>query len=155
MSSRKLISSALIIAIMGIAQMVPAYSGLDGPEYYLIPHNKAREELGLPALEWDEKLAEYAKETASIHEEDCELEHSMGPYCENLAGGSGDVMTGTDATNMWVSEKEFWDEKSQTCADNEECGHYTNIIDPENHKMGCVKIACPSGGLIFQCDYSG
>ncbi|WCJ19107.1 Pathogenesis-related protein 1 [Euphorbia peplus] len=152
--SRKYFSALIINILTGIALIIPAYSGPDGPEYYLKPHNEAREAVGVPPIKWDPKLAEYAKETASRHKKYCELEHSMGPYTENIAGGTGDVMTGTDATNMWVGEKQFWDSQSQTCY-NVECGHYTSIVDPRNTKMGCAKITCPNGGLIFQCDYSG
>ncbi|WCJ18092.1 Pathogenesis-related protein 1 [Euphorbia peplus] len=144
---------ALIIVFLGIVLIKPSHGAKDKPQDYLVPHNKARADVGLPPLTWSKELAHYAYSSAVTHKEGCELEHSTGPYAENIAGGTGSVMTGTDATNMWVGEKEFYDHKTQTCAKDKECGHYTNIIASGTHQIGCAKINCATNeGLIFQCD---
>ncbi|BBG95244.1 pathogenesis-related protein-1-like protein [Prunus dulcis] len=76
-------------------------------------HNKARKEVGNKPLKWNTTLAQYAQEYADKRVGDCAMEHSMGPWGENLA--SGDGMSGAAATKYWVTEKEFYDEKSNKC----------------------------------------
>ncbi|KAJ0077824.1 hypothetical protein Patl1_37279 [Pistacia atlantica] len=53
----------------------------------------------------------------------CDLDHSMGPYGENLAEGYGNL-NGVDAVKMWVSEKPNYDYASNSCV-GDECLHYT------------------------------
>ncbi|KAK2437122.1 pathogenesis-related protein 1 precursor [Trifolium repens] len=59
----------------------------NSPEDYLDAHNKARAEVGVPPLCWDETLEAYAKNYSESKIESCEMVHSGGPYGENLAEG--------------------------------------------------------------------
>ncbi|WCJ18094.1 CAP (Cysteine-rich secretory proteins Antigen 5 and Pathogenesis-related 1 protein) superfamily protein [Euphorbia peplus] len=149
-------SLAIIIVLLGLALIRPSHGAADKAEDYLVPHNKARKDVGLPPLTWSPKLAAYAYSTALAHKDGCKPEYtSTGPFPENVIGGSGPEMTAADATNKWVSQKEFYDPKTQTCAKDKECRHYTNIISSGAHRMGCAKINCSTNdGLLFQCNYS-
>ena len=59
-------------------------------------HNQARSEVGVGPLSWNQTLAAYAQNYADQRSGDCEMEHSGGPYGENLAEGYGN-MDGSDA----------------------------------------------------------
>ncbi|CAL0308160.1 unnamed protein product [Lupinus luteus] len=47
---------------------------------FLIAHNKARAEVGVPPLRWNKALAVYAKIYAKSTIRECRMEHSNGPY---------------------------------------------------------------------------
>ena len=54
---------------------------------------------------------------------DCKLEHSQGPYGENLVVGY-DTFSVVEAVNLWVAEKPNYNHKSYKCI-NGECLQYT------------------------------
>ena len=64
---------------------------------YLDAHNTAHSNVGVGPLIWDDKVAAYAQQYASQLATDRNLVHSHGQYGENLAAGSGDFMTATNA----------------------------------------------------------
>ncbi|KAL0412642.1 UNVERIFIED_CONTAM: Pathogenesis-related protein 1A [Sesamum radiatum] len=76
-----IISSAM--AARGLSQ--PQSS----PQAFLDAHNRARAQVGVRPLVWNETVANYALDYAHKRYGDCELEHSQGPYGENLAEGGG------------------------------------------------------------------
>nr|CAN74707.1 hypothetical protein VITISV_036361 [Vitis vinifera] len=77
---------------------------------------------------WDKKLANYASQYVSEKLiGDCNLEHSGGPYGENLAAGGATDFDGADAVKMWVSEKPYYNYDSNSCVGGE-CGHYTQVV---------------------------
>lgn len=43
----------------------------------------------------------------------------------------------TKAVDDWDSEKKFYDFDSNTCADNEQCGHYTQNVWAGTTSVGC------------------
>jgi hypothetical protein len=86
----------------------------NSPQDYLEVHNQARDEVGVGPLYWDHNLEAYAQNYANKRIKDCELEHSMGPYGENLAEGYGEV-NGTDSVKFWLSEKPNYDYHSNSC----------------------------------------
>ncbi|XP_010245650.1 PREDICTED: basic form of pathogenesis-related protein 1-like [Nelumbo nucifera] len=123
----------------------------DSPEDYLHAHNIVRSEVGVGPLTWDSKVAAYAHNYASQRIGDCKLEHSDGPYGENIAGG-GDPFPGVDAVKMWASEKQYYDYASNSCIGGE-CGHYTQVVWRNSVRLGCAKVHCNNGGIFIICNY--
>ncbi|XP_042511018.1 pathogenesis-related protein 1C-like [Macadamia integrifolia] len=120
---------------------------------YLAAHNAARSEVGVGSMTWNDTVAAYAQNYANQRSGDCQnLVHSGGPYGENLAWSSGD-MSATDAVNMWVAEKAYYDYNSNSCASGEVCGHYTQVVWRNSVRLGCARIQCSSGGTFITCNY--
>ncbi|KAG6740199.1 hypothetical protein POTOM_055639 [Populus tomentosa] len=95
---------------------------------YLVPHNLERAKLGLPPLRWSKKLANFASSWAHRRREDCALIHSNSDYGENLFWGSGKDWKPGDAVATWAEEKGDYSYKTNRCAHNKDCLHYTQIV---------------------------
>ncbi|KAL6219147.1 hypothetical protein ACLB2K_012353 [Fragaria x ananassa] len=128
---------------------VPA--SLNPNQDFLDEHNKARAEVGVGPMKWNDTLAAYAQDYANKKIENCEMVHSEGPYGECLAEGYGD-MTGAEATKFWVTEKENYDYASNTCT-KDECGHYTQVVWRNSTDLGCAKAHCKNGWVFVICSY--
>ncbi|KAF7844783.1 protein transport Sec1a-like [Senna tora] len=124
----------------------------NSPEDLLDVHNQARAEVGVGPLSWNETLAAYAQSYADKRIDDCEMEHSMGPYGENLAMAY-ENMDGTDAVKLWLTEKENYDPSSNTCK-NDECLHYTQIVWRDTVQVGCGRSKCKNGWMFVICSYA-
>ncbi|KAJ1690101.1 hypothetical protein LUZ63_014256 [Rhynchospora breviuscula] len=117
-------------------------------------HNSVRGQLGLKPLKWDLLLQSYAKSYAFKRQHDCELEHSEGPYGENLFWGSPyGYYNYTDAVNIWVDERKNYDYDTNTCKENEMCGHYTQVVWATTRKVGCAQVKCDNGDQFLACNY--
>ncbi|KAJ8768880.1 hypothetical protein K2173_023987 [Erythroxylum novogranatense] len=123
----------------------------DTPQDYLNAHNAARSQVRVGPMQWDEKVAAYARAYIDKLKGDCKMVHSGGPYGENLAWSSAD-MTGTGAVKMWVDEKPRYDYNSNTCVGGE-CRHYTQVVWRNSVRLGCAKVRCNNGGTIISCNY--
>lgn len=86
----------------------------DSLQDYLSVHNAARAEVGVPPLKWDQNVAAYAQNYANQRIGGCNLVHSGEPYGGNITWGSTDL-SGTNAVNMWVSEKPKYDYTLNSC----------------------------------------
>ncbi|KAK2393337.1 hypothetical protein P8452_15360 [Trifolium repens] len=124
----------------------------NSPQDYLDVHNQARKDVHVGPLQWDNTLETYAQDYANKRIKDCELEHSMGPYGENLAEGYGE-MNGTDSVKFWLTEKPNYDYHSNSCV-NDECLHYTQIVWRDTVHLGCAKSKCKNGWVFVICSYS-
>ncbi|KAG9143344.1 hypothetical protein Leryth_018611 [Lithospermum erythrorhizon] len=121
---------------------------------FMAPQNAARAALGLPPLIWDRKLARYARWWANQRRWDCALEHSNGPFGENVFWGSSTSFTPYDAARDWVEEKKYYNYGYNSCSFGEECGHYTQIVWRKSRRIGCAKAKCFLGrGVYMVCDY--
>ena len=121
---------------------------------FLAPHNAARSALGLQPLLWNAKLARYAQWYANQRRFDCALQHSNGPYGENIFWGSGDGWTPSQAVMAWISERQWYNYWSNSCAGGQECGHYTQIVWSSTRRVGCAKVTCFAGrGDFMTCNY--
>ncbi|KAB1208285.1 Basic form of pathogenesis-related protein 1 [Morella rubra] len=118
---------------------------------FLDAHNAARDEVGVGPLKWNHTLQAYARDYATKRINDCAMEHSMGPYSENLAGGIAST-TAVEGVNLWVEEKKFFDYKSNSCVGGE-CRHYTQVIWRDTKYVGCARVYCKTGGIFIICDY--
>ncbi|XVF70077.1 hypothetical protein PTKIN_Ptkin11bG0132600 [Pterospermum kingtungense] len=121
---------------------------------FLLPQNAARAALGLLPLVWDTRLERYAQWYASQRQQDCALIHSNGPYGENIFWGSGDGWTGAQAAASWVCEKKWYDHNTNSCAEGEDCGHYTQVVWVGTRRVGCARVVCDGGlGVFMTCNY--
>ncbi|CAH9071543.1 unnamed protein product [Cuscuta epithymum] len=115
-------------------------------------HNRARASVGVPPVSWNESVAAYAEAYAAQRAGDCEMEHSEGPYGENIAEGYGELKA-SDAVNMWVGERPYYDHASNSCTGGEECGHYTQVVWRDTTSIGCAREVCRNGWMFVTCNY--
>ena len=103
----------------------------------------------LPALVWNQELADYAQTHADTcvyaHSDNNERTNALGQWVgENLAANSGQGYDPYSITNLWAAEAADYDYATNTCADGEQCGHYTQIVWRETTQIGCAKANCPT-----------
>lgn len=122
------------------------------PEDYLDAHNEAREEVGVGPLEWSDTLAEYAETYAQTRIEHCIMEHSGGPYGENISEASDTEMDAAVGVKMWVDEKINYNHETNEC-ENGECLHYTQVVWKNTTHVGCARVNCMSGWTFITCNY--
>ena len=144
------ISLLALVCLLGLT-LIHISHAQESIQNYLSVHNVARAEVGVPPLKWDENVAAYAQNYANQRIGDCNLVHSGGPYGENIAWGSSDL-SGTDALNMWVSEKPNYDYTLNSCVGGE-CLHYTQVVWRNSVRIGCAKVRCNNGGTFIGCNY--
>ena len=123
------------------------------PQDYLNAHNVARAREGVAAIKWNATVAAYAQRYANLRRADCALIHSNGPYGENLFRGSGKEWSGTEAVQSWVSERQFYNYNTNTCAPSKVCGHYTQVVWRKSTSVGCARVKCNSGAIFITCNY--
>lgn len=121
------------------------------PKEFLDVHNQARAEVGVGPLSWNHNLEAYAQNYADLRSHDCNLEHSNGPYGENIAEGYGE-MKDADAAKLWFAEKPNYDPHSNSCV-NDECLHYTQMVWRDSVHLGCAKSKCNNGWVFVVCNY--
>ncbi|XP_068666635.1 pathogenesis-related protein PRB1-3-like [Aristolochia californica] len=122
---------------------------------FLSAHNIVRQQLNLPPLTWNRRLARFARNwAAKLAVEDCSRpRHSDGPYGENTFWGSGPDWKPADAVKAWVEELTFYDMKDNFCKLGADCGHYTQMIWRTSQKLGCESVLCQSGNTFIICNY--
>ncbi|KAF5809328.1 putative CAP superfamily protein [Helianthus annuus] len=120
---------------------------------YLNAHNTARAQVGVGNMVWNTTLATFAQNYANRRIQDCNLVDSNGPYGENLAKGRGSFI-GTAAVNLWVSEKQYYDRGTNTCASGRVCEHYTQVVWRNSIQLGCASVQCANGWWFIICNYS-
>ncbi|XP_059644327.1 pathogenesis-related protein 1A-like [Cornus florida] len=118
---------------------------------YLAAHNSVRAQVGVAPLAWNDTVAAYAGNYATKRVGNCELEHSRGPYGENIAEGSGDF-TAVEAVQLWVGEKANYDYDSNSCV-GDECLHYTQVVWRNSVHLGCARVQCHNGWWFVTCNY--
>ncbi|XP_071691673.1 basic form of pathogenesis-related protein 1-like [Rutidosis leptorrhynchoides] len=119
---------------------------------FLVPHNKARAQVGVQPLTWNTTVAAYARRYAYSRLGNCDMEHSEGPFGENLAEGYGDQFSANDSVNMWVGEKQYYNYDSNSCV-GDECLHYTQVVWRDSVHLGCAKLKCRNGWWFVICSY--
>ncbi|WVF68569.1 hypothetical protein IAT40_003338 [Kwoniella sp. CBS 6097] len=105
-------------------------------------HNDFRAQYGAGPVTWSDELASYAASHATA----CNMEHTHGPYGENLAAGVGGGYSITDAFNAWAAEAPEYDPS------NPQYSHFTQVVWKGTTEIGCAAISCPSGSIF---DMSG
>ncbi|XP_057824766.2 pathogenesis-related protein 1C-like [Cryptomeria japonica] len=120
---------------------------------FLSPHNDARSQVGIAPLVWDDTVAAYAQNYGKQCKADCALQHSSGSYGENIFWGKGKELSPVDAVNAWVEEKQYYSYNSNSCAQGQQCGHYTQVMWKNSQKVGCARVKCNDGAIFITCDY--
>lgn len=142
----------LVLAIISIA--FATTHAQNTPQDYIAAHNQARAAVGVGPVVWDPTVAAYAQSYANQRRADCRLVHSSGPYGENIFWGSGKEWSGIEAVNSWVSEKQWYNYASNTCAAGRVCGHYTQVVWRNSVRIGCARVKCNNGAIFITCNYS-
>ena len=146
----------LIMMMMGMSSVNAADMNgnatsafIDG---FLVLHNQARNAVGVGPLQWDRKLANYARNYARQRRADCLLQHSDSSFGENIFWGSGHGWTPSQAVAAWIDEKKWFDYSKNICT-GPDCTHYTQVVWRTTTKVGCAKIICNSGDTFITCNY--
>ncbi|XP_010530682.1 PREDICTED: pathogenesis-related protein 1-like [Tarenaya hassleriana] len=145
------IPQALFLTLLALVTALSTHAQ-DSHQDYISAHNTARATVGVGPVSWDDDLEAYAQSYARRQARGCELEHSNGPYGENLAMSTGDL-TGIEAIGLWVNEKVDYDYDSNTCRVGKVCGHYTQVVWRNSTRIGCAKMECDNGGTFITCNY--
>ncbi len=123
-------------------------------------HNAIRQELYSGAdMSWSEEIATSAQAYADVLGASGVMEHdaSNDKYGENLAIATYNISY-ADSTDLWYSEKPYYDYASNSCLPDKVCGHYTQIIWKNSTQLGCgssnVETGRFEGGIIVVCRYS-
>jgi pathogenesis-related protein 1 len=55
----------------------------------------------------------------------------------------------------WVSEKQYYDHDTNSCADGQVCGHYTQVVWRDSTSIGCARVVCDNNaGVFITCNYN-
>ena len=114
-------------------------------------HNDARAEVGVPPLQWDDKLAAYAQQWAENTAARSKMEHRPdGKYGENLAGylpqyGERPV----HGAKMWYDEKKDYNGE-KVGQERKVVGHYTQMVWRKSTHVG-FGIAMQKDGMVMLC----
>ncbi|CAA7393764.1 unnamed protein product [Spirodela intermedia] len=135
--------------------MVSVSVAQNSPQDYLDLHNEARAQVGVGPMVWDDTVAAYAQSYAYQRRSDCNLVHSRGPYGENLFWGFGADFTGRDASELWISERQYYDYNTNSCLAGQQCGHYTQVVWRNSVRLGCARVQCDNGAIFITCNYDG
>jgi len=108
-------------------------------------HNKYRAMHSAPALKWDNTMANYALN--HVKTGGCHMQHSKGPYGENLGIGFSDVKSCIDA---WYKEESKYNYGSGGFSSA--TGHFTQVVWKNAKKIGCAQWKCGHGYYI-SCNY--
>lgn len=115
-------------------------------------HNQKRALHGVPALTWDQKLADFgATYGAQVFScDNVELIHSGGPYGENL--GAGNFGSDVGVVNAWYDEiKDFDFTKPEYSS---KTGHFSQVVWKATTKVGCARILCNNAWAQYTiCEY--
>ncbi|XP_058095490.1 pathogenesis-related protein PRB1-3-like [Magnolia sinica] len=147
-----LLATCILFSLL-LPTMAMTAKPMSNIEQFLIPHNMVRARQGLPPLKWSFYLANFAKSYAKQRRGDCALIHSSGDLGENIFWGKGKQWTPSDAVAAWAAEKSFYSYQSNTCLQNKDCLHYTQMVWRATTMVGCARIECRSGDTFITCNY--
>jgi uncharacterized protein YkwD len=115
----------------------------------------------LPALTWSSGAAAVAQAWA----DNCTYQHNAGRGTrgENIAANAPPgTLNLAGVVNAWSSEAQYYDYSTNTCAAEQQCGHYTQIVWRDTLRVGCGHRTCttnsPFGAQFpnwefWVCDY--
>lgn len=120
---------------------------------FLNAHNVVRKEHNQTLYTWDKKLARYARRWGTKLQNECEMNHSYGPFGENMFWGKYDHWTPAEAVQSWALEYKDFNRNTNACYPNTMCGHYTQIVWHESLRLGCTRMRCNNGSVLLICEY--
>ncbi|XP_023511684.1 basic form of pathogenesis-related protein 1-like [Cucurbita pepo subsp. pepo] len=151
MTSPNFLSAFWIVGIALILAPISPTIAKSSPKDFVDAHNAIRAENGVGPVSWNTTLATFALDYAKTRIATCELEHSSGPYAENIAEAY-EKSTAELIVKLWASEKEFYDPITKKCV-KEECGHFLNIVAKDTTSIGCAEVKCDNNFIFTICDY--
>jgi pathogenesis-related protein 1 len=114
-------------------------------------HTARRSQHCAPPLVWSAALASQAQSWADhLAESGCQLQHSSGPYGENLAAGSAGSLSPGDVAEMWYREVASYRFSSGGFSMN--TGHFTQVVWVASQHIGCGVTTC-QGLDVWVCNY--
>ena len=152
---------AILVAVMAF---LPGMQGrtTDFETRILASHNRERQALGLPRLQWDAGLAKRAKGWAEHLAASGKFEHSPNipgePLeGENIWGGTTGAFFPEDMVGLWIAEKAHFVEgifpANSKTGRVQDVSHYTQIIWRRTGAVGCG-ISKAGDEEIMVCRYS-
>lgn len=153
--SKVSLAAVLALAISLAMAATTTTSAQNTPQDYVNQHNSARRADGVGPVSWDPKVASFAQSYAAKRAGDCRLQHSGGPYGENIFWGSaGRAWSAADAVASWVGEKKNYHYDTNTCDPGKVCGHYTQVVWRKSVRIGCARVVCAANrGVFITCNY--
>lgn len=147
----------VLVCVLSLSLALVSHAG-SMAQVFVKLHNKVRKEVGhgIGPLEWNSTLQSYAGAYARYQESrGCKHAHSNGPYGENIFWGSGEGWMDPKAAMItWVDEeKDYYDYKTNTCLENKDCWHYTQVIWKNTNQLGCALANCPDSSVFITCNY--
>ncbi|EEU39077.1 uncharacterized protein NECHADRAFT_70256 [Fusarium vanettenii 77-13-4] len=113
---------------------------LNSTDFYRAEHNAS-------SLEWNRTLEDFATDYLDDND-DCEFEHSGGPYGENLAIGYGNTTASIEA---WGDEREDYDFDKPKFS--KATGHFSQLVWKDTTDVGCGRKLCGDRGWFLVCEY--
>ncbi|MEM9538662.1 MAG: pathogenesis-related family 1 protein [Cyanobacteria bacterium P01_E01_bin.42] len=137
----------------GIATNVYDLASQTGIEQMLNAHNKWRDTVNVPHLQWSPTLANYAQEWANKLLRENKFEHRQNPpYGENLAAASGQQLSPERVVDMWGNEVQDYNYNNNSCQPGKMCGHYTQVVWESTREVGCA-MARNNNREVWVCNY--
>ena len=132
----------------------PSGSLSDKIQAILVEHNKYRDEVGVPPLQWSENLAASAQQWANHLAATGTFEHSGAG--ENLASGTAGAFSITQLIDLWGNEKQYFRNGTfsdvSSSGDWKSVGHYTQVVWRNTTEVGCG-LASGHGNDVLVCHY--
>src|SRR6476619_3713778 len=156
-----------VAAVLALACVSPALQGGVGfrqnfEERLLAAHNRERNAIGAPPLQWDPALARSARDWAAYLARTGKFEHSpdspwWDPEGENLWAGTVNYYQPESMVGLWTAEKRDYKAgvfpNNSRSGDVENVGHYTQMIWRSTRQVGCATAVGRQGGFLV-CRYS-
>lgn len=153
MARQPLLAAAVLPMLMMVVFGSVSSGDQNSHKDFVDTHNEFRSEVGVGPIVWNDTVAAYAQKYANDRIHDCNLDHSGGPYGENLAEGYGE-MTAVEAVRFWGTEKTDYDDHANKCKGGEEsCLHYTQMVWRKSVHLGCARVKCNNGWVFVICNY--
>lgn len=118
----------------------------------LAEHNRVRQGVPVPPLEWSGKLAGVAQKWADTLLARGRFEHQPhNSYGENLFEMRGRLAAPDEVVLAWASEAADYDYKTNACRGV--CGHYTQLVWRATREVGCA-AAREGRRQVVVCEYN-
>jgi hypothetical protein len=156
-----------VAAALALACVTPMLQGGVGlrqnfDERLLAAHNRERDAMGAPPLQWDPALARSARDWARYLARTGKFQHSpdspwWDPEGENLWAGTVNYYQPESMVGLWTAEKRDYKPgvfpNNSRSGDVEDVGHYTQLIWSNTGAVGCA-LARGQDEDFLVCRYS-